>query len=162
MWQVKGAMTLPPAPATKVGVPHSSPVFGLEWDTQHSQRPCLRFVIRSVAEGSAVRLSMQRLPIEIDPQPFPGLASPTTLQCHFFLGLPQASRLLPRHACRRGEAMRVGASMSSCYTERRTADPSATLGMTKGGPVISIGCGYWDGRTADPRLALPRHACAGG
>jgi hypothetical protein len=30
------AMTLRPAPATKVGVPHSSPVFGLEWDTQHS------------------------------------------------------------------------------------------------------------------------------
>ena len=36
LWQVKGAMTLPAAPATKVGVPHSSPVFGLEWDTQHS------------------------------------------------------------------------------------------------------------------------------
>src|SRR6202453_2333173 len=29
LWQVKGAMTLPPAPATKVGVPHSSPVLGL-------------------------------------------------------------------------------------------------------------------------------------
>src|ERR1700733_6106431 len=36
LWQVKGAMTMPPAPATKVGVPHSSPVFGLEWDTQNS------------------------------------------------------------------------------------------------------------------------------
>jgi len=29
-------MTLPPSPASKVGVPHSSPVFGLEWDTRHS------------------------------------------------------------------------------------------------------------------------------
>jgi hypothetical protein len=32
------ALILPPAQATKVGVPHSSPVFGLEWDTQHSTR----------------------------------------------------------------------------------------------------------------------------
>ena len=28
-------MTLRPAPVTKVGVPYSSPVFGLEWDTQN-------------------------------------------------------------------------------------------------------------------------------
>ncbi len=54
LWQVKGAMTLPPAPATKVGVPHSSPVFGLEWDRQHSM-PSLQLFIRSEAEGPAVR-----------------------------------------------------------------------------------------------------------
>jgi hypothetical protein len=37
------------------GVPHSSPVFGLEWDTQHSTAPSLPVVIRSKAEGSAVQ-----------------------------------------------------------------------------------------------------------
>jgi hypothetical protein len=38
--------------ANKCWVPHSSPVFGLEWATQDSTRPSLRFVIKSLACSS--------------------------------------------------------------------------------------------------------------
>ena len=39
-------------------VPHSSPVFGLEWDNTALIAPF--FVIRSEAEGPAVRLSLMK------------------------------------------------------------------------------------------------------
>src|SRR6202522_3819163 len=50
LWQVKGAMTLPPVPATKVGCPIQAPSLGLS-GIRSTQRPSLRFVIRSEVES---------------------------------------------------------------------------------------------------------------
>jgi hypothetical protein len=53
-------LTLPPSIANQRWVPHSSPVFGLEWDTQHSTPQSRSCVLRSEGEGPAVLSTSSR------------------------------------------------------------------------------------------------------
>jgi hypothetical protein len=112
------------------------------------------FVIPTVAEGSAVRLHALPVSSRVSPKRICslrswGTAAMSDIAKGKLTGWEQQNRALnsrvshPSQTTRRmGHPAFIASSQGLCLAWRRTADPSATVGMTKG------------------RVALPRRAVA--